>query len=252
MSFRINIADDQNPLQNCPPKPTAPAASWPERDYELIQRIAARRVGLVDLWEASPVRRETNAPRTHEIIDSLFPGDPFLCCGWSRHRFDTRPKSRWHKLNNLQFVVPSPMTAEHGLTRNGKKSAHALSNTGSRRFLVVEFDFDSDRSATEAHLVAQLCADGRDISDLCAALLLHLAQRAPLALVVHSGGRSLHGWFYCAGQSEESLQRFMSNAASLGADAATWTRSQFVRMPDGTRDNGRRQTVYFFNPAVLR
>ena len=25
----------------------------------------------------------------------------------------------------------------------------------------------------------------------------------------------------------------------------TWIRSQFVRMPDGTRDNGMRQAVYF-------
>ena len=41
------------------------------------------------------------------------------------------------------------------------------------------------------------------------------------------------------------------DAVSLGADRATWTRSQFVRMPDGTRDNGNRQAVYFFNPEVL-
>ena len=44
----------------------------------------------------------------------------------------------------------------------------------------------------------------------------------------------------------------MRYAVSLGADRATWTRSQFVRMPDGTRDNGKRQTVYFFNPEVLK
>ncbi len=44
----------------------------------------------------------------------------------------------------------------------------------------------------------------------------------------------------------------MRKAVSLGADPATWTRSQFVRMPDGTRDNGKRQTVYFFNGEVLK
>ena len=32
-----------------------------------------------------------------------------------------------------------------------------------------------------------------------------------------------------------------------GADRATWTRSQFVRMPDGKRDNGNRQTIFFLN-----
>ena len=54
------------------------------------------------------------------------------------------------------------------------------------------------------------------------------------------------------GQPEERLHRFMRHAVTLGADHATWTRCQFVRMPDGTHDNGRRQTVYFFNPEVLR
>jgi hypothetical protein len=44
----------------------------------------------------------------------------------------------------------------------------------------------------------------------------------------------------------------MDYAASIGADHATWTRSQFVRMPDGTRDNGNRQTVHFFNPEAIK
>ena len=67
----------------------------------------------------------------------------------------------------------------------------------------------------------------------------------------HSGGKSLHGWFFCAGQPEERLLRLMRYAVSLGADPATWTRSQFVRVPDGTRDNGKRQAVYLFNPEVI-
>jgi hypothetical protein len=85
-----------------------------------------------------------------------------------------------------------------------------------------------------------------------AALLLHLAASAPLALAVHSGGKSLHGWFYCAGQSETRLRAFMCAAVALGADRATWTRSQFVRMPDGLRDKRKRQMVYYFNPGVVQ
>ena len=42
------------------------------------------------------------------------------------------------------------------------------------------------------------------------------------------------------------------HAVALGADRATWTPSQFVRMPGGTRDNGRAQTIYFFNPGVVK
>jgi hypothetical protein len=92
----------------------------------------------------------------------------------------------------------------------------------------------------------------RDACDLCASLLLNLPERAPLTLVVYSSGKSLHGWYYCANRSDESLRRFMDFAVSLGADAATWTCSQFVRMPDGLRDNGKRQMVFFFNPAVVK
>ena len=39
---------------------------------------------------------------------------------------------------------------------------------------------------------------------------------------------------------------------SLGNDRANWNRSQFARMPDGLRENGRRQTVYFFHPEVVK
>jgi hypothetical protein len=225
---------------------------WPERDYRVIKQITADGASTVDLWEASPVRLETNDSRTEEVIDALFPGNPLLCCGWRRDSFETRPRKHWHKLRDLQFIVPNPMTTKEGITREGRLSAHSLSNTGRRRFLVIEFDFDRSDSVAEAQLLAQLNAEQRDESDLCASLLLHLAERAPLALVVHSGGKSLHGWFYCAGQSEESLRRFMSAAVSLGADHSTWTRSQFVRMPDGKRADGKRQTVYFFNPAVMK
>jgi hypothetical protein len=106
-------------------------------------------------------------------------------------------------------------------------SAHTLDNTGPRRFLVVEFD--------------------SGITDHHAALLLHLANYAPLVLAVHSGGKSLHGWFYCAGQPEDKVNRFFRYAVSLGADPSTWTRSQFVRMPDGKRDDAR-QAVFFWKP----
>jgi hypothetical protein len=124
------------------------------------------------------------------------------------------------------------MSAVTGKTKDGRDSGHTLSNTGQRRFLVIEQDAGSP--------------------DEQAAVLMHLASQAPLALAVHSGSKSIHGWFYCAGQAEERLRSFMNYAVSLGADRATWTRSQFVRMPDGRRDTGKQQVVYFFNPEVVK
>ena len=171
--------------------------------------------------------------QTEALVDQLFPGNPLLCVGQSNSVFDTKPREAWREqLTGMQLIVPSPMSAITGITKDGKESAHTLSNTGPRRFLVIEFD-----SGT---------------FDEHAALLWHLAQYAPLVLAVHSGSKSLHGWFYCVGQPEDTLRRFMRYAVSLGADRATWTRSQFVRMPDGTRDNGKRQKVFYFNPELMQ
>jgi hypothetical protein len=206
---------------------------WPALDAAKRASIIGSGAGLADLWELSPNPRLDGESKTEAIIDALFPGDPWLCCGFSNDRFNTRRRSDWKGgLSAMQLIVPSPMTDEWGTTKEGKKSQHTLSNTGPRRFLVVEQD-----SGTP---------------DEQASVLVHLAGRAPLVLAVHSGSKSIHGWFYCEGRPEEPLRRFMSYAVSLGADRATWTRSQFVRMPDGTRDNGDRQSVYFFNPEVLK
>ena len=206
---------------------------WPAVSQEQREAVIATGLGLVDLWEISPVRFEGNGSHTEELIDRLFPGNPLVCCGRSKSDFATRSREEWQgKLSAMQLIVPNPMTARIGHTQDGKQSEHTLENTGARRFLVVE-------------------QDGGAI-DQQSAVLLHLAERAPLVIAIYSGSKSVHGWFWAAGQTEERLRRFMGYAASLGADCATWTRSQFVRMPDGTRDNGKRQTVYFFNPEVLR
>ncbi|CEF48709.1 unnamed protein product [uncultured bacterium] len=232
--------------------PSTVAERWLGRDFVLIESVAHAGNGLVDLWEESPARLDSNEPNTHEVIDLLFPDNPLLCCGWTRHRFETRSRMQWYKLQDLQFIVPSPMTARRGLTQRRKLSDHALSNTGPRRFLIVEFDFEASNSVEEARLLERLATEGRDVRDLCAAMLLHLAEKAPLALAVHSGQKSLHGWFYCGGVPEETVWGFFQYAVLLGADRANWTRSQFARMPDGLRENGRRQTVYFFNPEVVK
>jgi hypothetical protein len=195
--------------------------------------LGENQYGLADLWELSPVRIDSNEPHTEQIIEALFPGNPLLCCGEADSIFDTRTRDEWRgKLSAMQLIVPSPMTARHGLTKDGKESAHALSITGPRRFIVCEFDkgLTTDRQA---------------------AILLHLAELAPMVCALWSGSKSIHGWFYVDGQPEEKVRRFFRYAVGLGADPATWSRSQFVRMPDGKRDNGKQQAVYFLNLQPL-
>ncbi len=208
---------------------------WPTVNAEQREAVieAADGFGLVDLWEGSPVRFEDNDAHTEEVVDLLFAENPLLCCGKNKSEFATRSREDWRgKLAAMQLIVPSPMIARSGRTQDGKESEHALANTGPRRFLVIE-------------------QDGGSVDEQ-SSVLLNLAERAPLALAVHSGGKSIHGWFYCQGQGEERLRAFMRYAVTLGADRATWVRSQFVRMPGGIRGNGSRQVVYFFNPAVIK
>jgi hypothetical protein len=208
---------------------------WPSVNAEQREAVLASGTGLVDLWEISPVRFEDNESHTEKIIDALFPGDLLLCAGRTNRDFATQTREEWRgELAALQLIVPSPMTSRSGTTQEGKESAHALSITGSRRFLVIEQD--------------------RGTIDEQAAVLLHLTleQHAPLVVAVHSGNKSMHGWFFCAGRSEELLRRFMEYAVSIGVVPTLWTRSQFARMPDGLRENGKRQVVYFFHPEAVK
>jgi len=209
------------------------APAWPHVNAEQRESVTATGLGLVDLWEASPVRFTDDESHAEEIIDRLFPDNPLLCIGKSNSQFATRQRESWRgRLEDMSLIVPSPMSARTGHTQEGKESEHTLENTGARRFLVIEQDSGN--------------------SDEQSAVLLHLAARAPLAIAVHSGSKSIHGWFYAAGQSEERLRVFMCYAVSLGADPATWTRSQFVRLPGGTREDSNPQVVYFFNPKILK
>jgi hypothetical protein len=209
--------------------------AWPKVDYAKRAKVIAETgVGLVDLWERSPVRFDDDLQHSEEIVDFLFPNNPLLCCDKSRSRFDTKLREEWRgQLSSLALIVPSAMTARKGLTQENKMSAHALSSTGPRQYLIVEQDQGTvDEQAT---------------------ILVHLSEYAPLVLAVHSGNRSLHGWLSCsrANASEQAFEKFMRYAVSLGADKALWLRSQFARMPDGRHENGKWQTVFYFNPSTL-
>jgi hypothetical protein len=131
----------------------------------------------------------------------------------------------------MQFIVPSPMTSVTGKTQQGKESNRSLSNVGPRKYLVVEFDRGT---VTEQAVMIQW-----------------LGAYAPLVLIVHSGGKSLHAWFNCEGQAEGRLREFYAYAARLGADPATFCPVQLVRLPAGRRDNGNFQQVHYLNPTNI-
>jgi hypothetical protein len=211
-------------------------STWPKFSKEKYTLVTSDcdAPTAADLWESSPVRYVEDKSYTESIIDYLFPHNPYLCCGYSSTVFESMRRYSWRgELEKQQFIVPTPCIAGTGLTKDGKVSAHCLDNTGPREYLVIEQDAGNE--------------------DQQVAVIVHLSKFLPLCMVLSSGGKSLHAWFNCKGKDDHpngQLMDFMRTAVALGADDATWTKSQFVRMPDGLRENGKRQSVFFFNPQA--
>jgi hypothetical protein len=155
------------------------------------------------------------------------------------------------------FIVAQPMISQFGVTLKGEQSEHTGANTGSRKYYVIEFDFrEKDQSGQDTEWAELICGwinAGVSVADACAALLDHFSNFAPLGLVLHSAGKSCHGWFPAPGATPHQLAAFRHEAFVLGADPQLFrNKSQFVRTPDGVRSaNGQRQTTYFFDPEVF-
>lgn len=208
--------------------PHQTAIDWPLPDPVAIAVICSRTDPL-------PLKDFGRTPQ--ECLAELWPPEALLCCGPSQDSAKVMACAAWLKedLQSMQFIVPSRMRATWGVTQDGRESQRCLTNTGRRQWLVVECD-----STTE---------------DQQARILAHLAKVLPLTMVVHSGGKSLHGWFYVEGVDEPALAMVFSRAVQLGADSHTWNRCQWVRMPGGTRPRqdgqSSRQSVLYWrhNPC---
>lgn len=227
-----------------------------QHDFDFIDCVVRSDYGLNDLWEQSPVRFEDGNSHAEFIIDTLFPGNPLLCLGKTKAKFATRRRETWRgRMSDIPLVVPNPMIAAKGLTQGGKQSEHTKEATGRRVYQAIEFDFsekcrDGTKDSIFAPLIRAWKVDDIAIEDACAAVIFHLAQVLPtLVVACFSGGKSLHAWFRVFELSREEQDCFMDYAIWCGADPATKCKSQFVRVPDGMRDNGVRQTAYYLDPG---
>jgi hypothetical protein len=237
--------------------------AWPEPNHGAIASVVKDGPCLYDLWEQSPTRFDDDEPHGEEIIDALFPGNPFLCVGMAADdaRIFHREGIRGCE-SDYSFIVPSTFLWPHCRNMPGHLGCRVKENVDKRRFLVTEFDFrkEKDGKPTQyAPLIELWESQGITPKDAMASIIWYLRQLAKLALVVDSGGKSLHAWWYCEGSDEQafetregSLAKFFALACGLGADRAGATIVQFMRMPGGMRNNGNRQTVLFFNPEYSK
>lgn len=153
-----------------------------------------------------------------------------VCIGQGVAKFTTLPlESVRTQLHLWEFIVPNAMSALAGKRKSdGELSAHTLDNTGPRQNIVVEFD------------------DGAT-ADEQAARHIWLSEYRKLRMVVFSGSKSLHGWYEAKDEADD--RKFMEEAVRLGGDPKTWLKSQFVRLPNGQREDGTIQRVEFFDAA---
>ena len=67
--------------------PLGTLSRWPAVDYTMVHEIVVNSaIRLNDLSAISPMDVSTEGPKTEEILDALFPGNPLLCFGQSVNR----------------------------------------------------------------------------------------------------------------------------------------------------------------------
>jgi hypothetical protein len=220
---------------------------WPDFDFTAIDKVVRQPISLT---EASPVN--PSLVTTNQAASRLF-GAGYVCAGMTAEKPQIRSTTEWmwsNGLSRMAYIVPSGMAKWIGLNKQGEPSVRCEDTVGPRGYLVIECDISKDNPAWKPHVEAWE-RDGITIGDVCARILWHLANYAPLVLAVHSGGKSIHGWFICSGVPEEKLRLFMEYAVSLGADHHLWTKCQWTRMPGGRRENGARQPIVYWDPATI-
>lgn len=243
-------------------KPGDRIAGFQKADPQAIGKLVrGSGIDCATLAAKSPAQNPTQG----EVLRALFKPGERVCTGSTlggavHWIMPEEGKELPYAPTRAQFIVPSPMAAPWGITKDGKKSRRAQSNVGPRRWLVVECDFKPE--------------DAREYGagstfDVCSAVLWKLAEFRPLVLVVHSAGKSAHGWFPVSPGEDETpetseLWKFMAYAVRLGADSKTWSVNQWVRMPLGMRRDSEGNTltgadgspviqrVLYFNPATVK
>jgi hypothetical protein len=223
--------------------PETPRINWAE-----LREIAFGEENLDTLRNASGAIPQSAG----EVLAAIYDSEDLLCCAEEMHSARTKPLSNWlaDGIGCQRLLVPNPMRALTGIKADGKASPRCNDNAGPCRWIVVEFDFSEDNEQDAALLTALAEADRNNL-DLGAALHAHLQRFLPLAMVVFSGKKSLHGWFSAAGLTQDDANCFRDYARSLKADPALFVPCQLTRMPWGTRENDNPQSVIYFNQEVI-
>jgi hypothetical protein len=235
-----------------------PPDGWPKPDYALIAAATSSGRGFADLTARSPVPLNP-AHTARDYLQALFaPQDmSFLCTSPSLPQMaDTAPWLGFKHSDRPALVVPSLMDSQRGKKDNGDTSRRCASMVSRRLYLVVETDFRPDKDGAESTPAGELMRNSPHLpspKELSAGVAHHWLDLGwPVALILFSGGKSVHSWLATwAHDDDTEAARMFSHATALGADAALWTPCQPVRVPEGRREDGREQPVLYIDPRFM-
>jgi hypothetical protein len=195
---------------------------------------------MVDLIDRSPIGLVGDPEQDGRLtIETLYSGDEFLFIG---DVFDAKVKTvkEWLKedLSKYPHIIPNPMTGKEGMTGMAKISYRCEETVEDLRYAVCEMD--------EIPIRQQVAFWNKCI-DI----------NIPVAAVIHSGSKSLHGWIKvdCGTDTdkwEKDVRGWLFNefGKNYGLDPACSNRARLSRLAGYDRPKKTRQRLLYLNGAV--
>jgi hypothetical protein len=191
---------------------------------QLLNAILKRGATFTEqaLWECSPVRLDW--PREEdpvELLKRLYEPEEKLFLGGRldsdpRHIRTAREWSEDFEWGGAvpEHIIPNPLAGRPATTKDGKQSWRADACVAAFKFVVVEFD--------QMPLEQQIC--------------FWAGVQLPVVAIIHSGGKSLHGWVRADAASAEEWEgevegKLFDILRPLGADGACKDEARLSRMP---------------------
>ena len=180
----------------------------------------------VDLWEESSIRLDGAEPDWHLLITILFAPDAVLWIGDPRdsgpgHESHFQSCPDWME-SYPEFEPPRPMTCPD--TFQPGSFSRCTASVLTSPFLVIEAD--------EAIGYKPETADDRAENlrrNLCLLRWLRDELHWSLRAVIHTGGKSVHGWFERPPSTH--IEELKAIAPALGMDTSVFSPAHPVRLP---------------------
>ena len=212
----------------------------PKIENALDTFISGVSMEMIDLMEESQIRLiDDPAIDGRIVLEILYGLDEFLFIGDVFSR-EVKKVREWlnDDLSKYPHIIPNPMTGESGFTDTAKISYRCENTVKDLRYAVCEMD--------EVPLDKQVSFWLRCIE-----------LKVPVAAVIHSGRKSLHGWVKvdCGDdcdkwESDVKGWLFGEFGKNYGLDGACSNKARLSRLPGHNRESGGQQRLLYLNGDV--